>query len=154
MSRPTRPLFAKELRVSYATLEPRIPVHARQIKTAADAAAILVPLLKDQPQELFVALHLSTKLHLLGVQEVARGSLADVAVPIRMIVAAALAANAAAVCLAHCHPSGDPEPSPDDLVLTHRIVEACRLFDVTVVDHIVVAADRYLSFKETGRLRK
>ncbi len=149
-----RQTWARELRVSYSTLEPRIPVLARQIKTAADAAAILVPLLKDQAQELFVCLHLDSKLHLLGVQEVARGGITSVEVPIRMIVAAALAAGATSAVLGHSHPSGDCTPSPDDITLTSRIVEACRLFEISVVDHLIVGEACYTSFAETGRLRR
>jgi DNA repair protein RadC len=61
-------------------------------------------------------------------------------------------ANAAAVVLTHNHPSGDPTPSPDDMALTRRLVDAGRLIGVEVLDHIIVGEGRYFSFREGGRL--
>jgi DNA repair protein RadC len=64
---------------------------------------------------------------------------------------AALLANAAAIILAHNHPSGDPTPSPEDAVVTTRLRSAGTLLGVEVLDHVVIGDGRYVSFRETGR---
>ena len=61
-------------------------------------------------------------------------------------------ANAASIVLAHNHPSGDPAPSPDDMALTRRLIDAGRLLGVDVLDHIVIGEGRYVSFRELGWL--
>ncbi len=152
--RPNGPHFARELTVVYKTHPARVLVDGNQIVTVAAAAAVVVPILKDQVQEVFIALHLCAKRRLLGVQEVARGGLTGVSVPIRVIVAAALAGNTHGIVLGHVHPSGDPEPSPDDLNLTQRIHNALELFEIELVDHLIVGANRYVSLAETGRMRR
>src|SRR5207248_3573239 len=64
----------------------------------------------------------------------------------------ALTLGAAAVILAHNHPSGDPTPSPEDLTVTHHLQEAGRLLGVEVLDHLVVCAERFRSLRESGAL--
>jgi DNA repair protein RadC len=61
-------------------------------------------------------------------------------------------ANAAAIVLPHNHPSGDPAPSPDDMALTRRLIDAGKLLGVDVLDHIIIGDGRYVSFREMGRL--
>lgn len=153
--RPNGPHLARELEVRYTTHRARVLYDGKQITTAADAAAILVPLLESQPQEIFVAIHMDAKRRLLGVQEVGRGGLTETVVSIRSILTACLGEhNTAAILLGHNHPSGDPEPSAVDLSLTRKIIEACRLFDIEVCDHIVVGQGRYISFKRTERMQR
>src|SRR5436190_1422477 len=86
--------------------------------------------------------------------QMACDGLTRVDVPIRAIVAAALGANAHGVLVAHNHPSGDPEPSVGDRTLTRRIHAALELFEIELVDHLVVGAASYCSFQETGRMRR
>jgi DNA repair protein RadC len=64
---------------------------------------------------------------------------------------AALLANAAAIILAHNHPSGDATPSPDDAVLTRRLRTAGEVMGIEVLDHLVIGDRRYVSFRDTGR---
>jgi DNA repair protein RadC len=64
---------------------------------------------------------------------------------------AALLANAAAIILAHNHPSGEATPSPDDAVLTRRLRTAGEVMGIEVLDHLVIGDRRYVSFRETGR---
>ncbi len=65
---------------------------------------------------------------------------------------AAIAEAAAAIIVVHNHPSGNPTPSPDDRAVTRQLVEAGRLLDVPVYDHVIVAGDHYFSFAEAGLL--
>jgi len=70
----------------------------------------------------------------------------------REVFRAAIALNAAAIILAHNHPSGDPTPSPDDRAITAQLVAAGKLLDIPVADHIVIGRGRYISFSEAGLL--
>ena len=142
----------RELRVVYRRLTSLNdnPTHA--IGGPRDAVSVLAEVLGDEATEVFGILCLDTKKRVIGWHEVARGSLDRVDVCPREIFKAALLVNAACVVLGHNHPSGDPEPSPDDVALTDRIRHAGELLGVEVVDHIVVGQDRYCSFRETGRL--
>jgi DNA repair protein RadC len=105
-----------------------------------------------QPHECFVVLFLDVKNRLLACDEMFRGTLTHTSVYPREVVKAALAHNAASVLLAHNHPSGAPEPSEADLVLTRALVQALGLVDVRVLDHFVVAGPHIHSFAEHGQL--
>ncbi len=127
----------------------RIP---HELRTPRDSAGLLTPLLQDEASEVFVVLLLSTRKHVLAYQEVSRGTLDSTLVHPREVFKAAILANAAAVILAHNHPSGDPAPSPDDLMLTRRLANAGQLLGIEVLDHIIVGHGRYASFKELSLL--
>jgi DNA repair protein RadC len=70
----------------------------------------------------------------------------------REVFREAIAENAAAIILIHNHPSGDPTPSPDDRITTEQLVQAGRVLDIPVHDHIIIGRGRYLSFAEAGLL--
>ena len=124
----------------------------RTLSTPAASAAALASLLQDEPGEVFAILCLSTKHRVIAYHEVSRGTLDATLVHPREVFKAALLANAASIVLAHNHPSGDPAPSPDDMALTRRLVDAGRLLGVEVLDHIVIGEGRYVSFRELGWL--
>jgi len=83
---------------------------------------------------------------------ITRGILNSSLVHPREVFRAAIAEAAAAVIVVHNHPSGNPVPSADDRAVTRQLVEAGRLLDMPVVDHVIVAGDRYFSFAEAGLL--
>ena len=87
-----------------------------------------------------------------GPVVVSRGLLDASLVHPREVFRPALAANAAAVVLVHNHPSGDPTPSDDDYAVTVQLMEAGRLLDVPVHDHVVIGRGRYVSFAEASLL--
>ena len=70
----------------------------------------------------------------------------------REVFAPALDKGATAIILSHNHPSGDPTPSQDDLNLTHRLVEAGIIMGVEIIDHVIVAEEKWVSLKQTGEL--
>lgn len=105
-----------------------------------------------QQHESFVVLFLDVKNRLLACKQMFSGTLTHTSVYPREVVKAALAHNAASVMLAHNHPSGTPEPSEADLVLTRALVQALALVDVRVLDHFVVAGAQVHSFAENGQL--
>jgi DNA repair protein RadC len=108
--------------------------------------------LAELPHEVFVALLLDAQNRLVQYLELFRGTLAQTSVYPREVVKAALAHNAAAMILAHNHPSGVAEPSRADELLTQTLKQALALVDVRVLDHFIVAGADTLSFAERGLL--
>jgi DNA repair protein RadC len=104
------------------------------------------------PHETFVVLFLDSQHRLIAADELFRGTLAQTSVYPREVVKAALAHNAAAVILAHNHPSGVAEPSRADELLTQALKQALALVDIRTLDHFVVAGHRVVSFAERGLL--
>ena len=129
-----------------ATLEPTL------IRTPADALPVLEAELSELAYERFIALALSTKNHVIAVLPVSSGSLNASIVHPRELFQRAILANAASVIICHNHPSGDPSPSPEDVALTRKLVEAGELLDIPVLDHLILGYGRYVSFKERGLL--
>ncbi len=103
-------------------------------------------------REVFVCMWLDAQHRVIRTDEVFRGTLTQTSVYPREVVKAALAANAAAVILAHNHPSGVAQPSQADELLTRSLKEALALVDVKVLDHFIVAGNHALSFAERGLL--
>ncbi len=107
--------------------------------------------LSQRPHEIFMALWLDAQNRLLSAEELFQGTLTQTSVYPREVVKAALRHNAAAVILAHNHPSGVAEPSSADEMLTRNLKEALSLVDVRLLDHFIVAGTvRPLSFAERG----
>lgn len=100
--------------------------------------------------EVFLVLYLDAKHRLIEVEELFRGTLTQTTVYPREVVKGALARNAAALAMAHNHPSGEAEPSRADELLTQTLKSALSLVDVKVIDHFIVAGDHVLSFAERG----
>lgn len=121
--------------------------------TAPDAVVDYLKLhLAQQEHEVFAVVFLDAKHRVLQFEELFYGSIDGARVYPRQVVKRALAHNAAAVILAHNHPSGCSEPSQADRVLTARLTEALALVEVRVLDHFIVGAGRPLSFAEYGWL--
>jgi DNA repair protein RadC len=110
----------------------------------------LIRRLRDSPHELFCCLHLDNRHRLIAFDELFRGTIDGASVHPREVVKQALARNAAAVILAHNHPSGIAEPSQADELVTRRLREALQLVDIRVLDHMIVADNGCLSFAERG----
>lgn len=102
-----------------------------------------------EQEEMRVVL-LDTRNRVLEDVVVYRGSLNSAQVRVGEIFKHAIRRNAAAVILVHNHPSGDPNPSPDDVAVTRAIVQAGKLMDIDVLDHIVIGRGRYTSLKQRG----
>ncbi|HYD62581.1 MAG TPA: DNA repair protein RadC [Noviherbaspirillum sp.] len=107
-------------------------------------------LLARRPYESFAVLFLDVKNRLIAAEELFRGTLTHASVYPREVVKTALAHNAAAVILAHNHPSGTPEPSAADRTLTQALKQALALVDVRLLDHFIVAGTSIYSFAEHG----
>ncbi len=128
------------------------PLDRTAVRTPGDVAALLLPRFRYESRESFVAVLLSTKNHVLKTPVISVGSLNASIVHPRELFREAINASAAAVIVAHNHPSGDPTPSPEDVSLTRKLVEAGKILDIPVLDHVVLGDGKYVSFKEKGIL--
>jgi len=108
--------------------------------------------LGTRKNECFAVMYLSTRHELLALKEHFHGTIDGASVYPRVIVQTALEVNAAAVILAHNHPSGVAEPSEADRQITQRLTQALGLLDIRVLDHLVVSARDIVSFAERGLL--
>lgn len=118
----------------------------------ADVRAYLQIVLAQRDHEIFMVLFLDSQNRAIAAEEMFRGTLTQTSVYPREVVKRALSLNAAAVILAHNHPSGVAEPSRADEFLTQSLRSALALVEVTVLDHIVVAGCKTTSFAERGLL--
>lgn len=130
------------------------PEGSRQLVETAEAAAeLLRPHLLDKQKEHVVALLLDNRHRLIRLSPIAIGSLSASLVHPRELFKDAIAASAAALIVAHNHPSGDPQPSAHDVELTERLMEAGRLLGIEVLDHLILGRDGVVSLRAAGVLR-
>jgi DNA repair protein RadC len=128
-------------------------IHTGAVLTSPQAVKEYLRLaFAGKPFESFHVLFLDVKNRLIDAKELFRGTLTHTSVYPREVVKEALARNAASVMLAHNHPSGTPEPSESDLLLTRALVQALALVDIRILDHFVVAGHQVHSFAEHGQL--
>ena len=123
-----------------------------RLTTPRQLASYLLPQYGAGAVEQFGIVMLDTKHRMIRIKVVSTGSLDSTVVHPREVFREAASAAAAAIVLFHNHPSGDPTPSPDDLVLTTRMVNAGDIMGIDVVDHLILADQRYFSLVESGRL--
>src|SRR5262245_34801168 len=140
------------LELGRRTLLPTVRERPR-FRTPSDVAAYLLPQYGSRPVEQFGVVMLDTNHRLIRIKIVAVGSLDTTVVHPREVFREATAASAAAIVLFHNHPSGDPTPSADDLMLTSRMVSAGSVMGIDVVDHVILGDQRYHSLVESGRIR-
>jgi DNA repair protein RadC len=123
----------------------------QQIRSPADAASLLIPEMSLLEKEHLRVLLLDTKNYLLGMPTIYVGSVNTNLIRIAEIFKPAIAHNAVAIIVAHNHPTGDPCPSPEDVVVTRKAVETGRMIDIEVLDHLIIGqGGRFISLKERG----
>jgi DNA repair protein RadC len=125
-----------------------------RLGTPRQIAALLLPQYGARAVEQFGLVMLDTKHRMLRVRVISVGCLDSTVVHPREVFREAAAAAAAAIVLFHNHPSGDPAPSADDVALTARMVDAGAVMGIDVLDHVILADQRYFSFAESGRLER
>lgn len=120
------------------------------INSPADAATLVMYEMGALEQEHLRVMLLDRRNRVLEVVELYRGSVSSAQVRVGEVFREAIRKNASALIVIHNHPSGDPTPSPDDVALTRAIVQAGKMLDVDVLDHLVIGQGRWVSLKERG----
>jgi DNA repair protein RadC len=123
-----------------------------RIRAPLDVFKLLGQRAASEMQEVFYVVLLNSQSGVIGLSEVTRGTLNASLVHPREVFRQAIVSGAAGIILAHNHPSGDPTPSADDRAATRMLVEAGRVLDIPVRDHVVLGAGRFVSFAETGMM--
>jgi DNA repair protein RadC len=130
--------------------ERRVP--KRYVSGPEDVADLFMAEMATLDREHFRAILLNTKNRILGVRTISIGSLNTSVVHAREVFKAAVAESAQAIVLVHNHPSGLPEPSGEDLLVTRRLAEAGRILGIEVLDHVVLGSQGFVSLRELGHL--
>jgi len=126
------------------------PAERASISSPADAAALLQYEMSALEEERLRVILLDRRNRVLEIVEVYKGSVNSSQVRVGELFKDAIRINASALVVAHNHPSGDPTPSPDDVAVTRAIVQAGKLLDVDVLDHLVIGQGKWVSLKERG----
>ncbi len=119
-----------------------------KISSPKDIAEIFIPLLKDELKEKFVIICLNSANKIIKFETISIGSLNSSVVHAREIFKVAIEQSSASIILLHNHPSGNTEPSNEDIAITKKLVEAGKIIDIPVFDHIIIAGNSYTSFVE------
>ena len=122
------------------------------LSSSREVYAAFGPLLDAVTVETFLVISVDAKNRPLGSREVARGGRVSCQVDPAHVFRTVLLESASGALFVHNHPSGDPEPSPDDLELTQRLAAAGALLGIRVLDHLIIGKGRYFSFRDEGRL--
>lgn len=126
------------------------PEERPAINSPAEAAALVQYEMSGLEQEHLRVILLDTRNRVLDIVEIYRGSVNSSQVHIGEVFKPAIRRNATAIIVIHNHPSGDPTPSPDDVAVTRAILQAGKLLDIDVLDHMVIGQGRWVSLKERG----
>ena len=120
------------------------------IRSADEVIDYLKHNLRDKSREVFLVIYLNGRNQILKMEELFQGTLTTSAVYPREVVKRALVNDAAALVFVHNHPSGNPNPSQDDLIITKKLKEAAQAIDVSVHDHLIIAGNDVYSFADHG----
>jgi DNA repair protein RadC len=124
------------------------------INNSKDLYDYLTASMRDKSRECFKAVYLDAKNRILATETLFQGTLTASSVYPREVVRAALDHRAAALIFAHNHPSGDPEPSEEDLAITRKLIFACQMMGIAVHEHVIIGHNRYFSFADQGYMKR
>jgi DNA repair protein RadC len=129
----------------------------RRISSVKDTIAYVRdyygPYLRDSNKEFFNVILLDVKNKVIDNMELSKGSLTKTVVDPTEIIREATKRCASSIILVHNHPSGEVEPSNDDMMITNRVMEACKLVGIKVLDHIIIGKNEFFSFLEEGLMK-
>jgi len=122
------------------------------VLSSRDAQKALIPMLRDKQHEEFCIMCLNRRNKIVVKERISMGSMTATQVDIRTIIKLALDTRSLSIILGHNHPSGNKNPSDSDIALTRQIFKAAALFDIRLLDHIIISQDSYYSFMDEGIL--
>ena len=134
-------------------LETFVEEPKRKVRSPKDVYTLMYPKMREQKKEKFITLYLDTKNQILKEETVSIGSLNASIVHPREVFKSALLESSASVIMVHNHPSGDPSPSREDIMVTEKLVEGGKLLGIDVLDHIIIGDGKYVSLKDEGFVR-
>lgn len=120
----------------------------KKISSPKEIAEIFIPLLRDELKEKFIVVCLNSANRIIKQETISIGNLNSSVVHPREIFKVAIDSSAANIILIHNHPSGNPDPSNEDISITKKIAESGKILDIPVFDHIIIAGNTYTSFVE------
>lgn len=120
----------------------------QKVTSPQDIADIFIPLLRDDNKERFIVVCLNSSNKIIKHETISIGNLNSSVVHPREIFKVAIDNSSASIILIHNHPSGNPEPSNEDISITKKIVESGKILDIPVFDHLIIAGETYTSFIE------
>lgn len=120
----------------------------KKITSPQDLADYFIPLLRDETKERFLVVCLNSANKIIRYEVISIGNLNSSIVHPREIFKVAIENNSANIILLHNHPSGNPEPSNEDIAVTRKLVDAGKIMDIQVFDHLIIAGSKYISFVE------
>ncbi len=126
------------------------PAERTPIRNPADAAALLMVEMGHLDHEELWVICLDCKNQVQRIVTLYVGTVNAAQVRVAEVFKEAIRLNSAAILIAHCHPSGIPDPSPEDILLTRQIVEAGHLLDITTTDHLIIGQGRWISLRQKG----
>jgi len=135
----------KETNIKYPELT---EMPKKKISSPKDFFELFLPIFKEEPVEIFIVAWLSSANRIIGFEKVSVGNINSSIVDPRSVFRSAIVSNSASIIVAHNHPSGNQEPSEEDISITKKLVESGKLLGVHVFDHIIFAEDSYTSFVE------
>ena len=135
----------KETNIKYPELT---EMPKKKISSPRDFYELFQPIFKEEPVEIFIVAWLSSANRIIGFEKVSVGNLNSSIVDPRSVFRSAIVSNSASIIVAHNHPSGNNEPSAEDISITKKLVESGKVLGVNVFDHIIFAEDAYTSFVE------
>jgi DNA repair protein RadC len=135
----------KETNIKYPELT---EMPKKKITSPKDFFDLFNPVFKEEPVEIFIVAWLSSANRIIGFEKVSVGNLNSSIVDPRSVFRSAIVSNAASIIVGHNHPSGNPEPSEEDISITKKLVESGKVLGVHVFDHLIFADDTYTSFVE------
>jgi DNA repair protein RadC len=124
------------------------------IANSQDLYVYLNGAIRDKTRERFMAIFLDSKNRVIGMETLFEGTLTASGVYPREVVRAALQHHAAALILAHNHPSGEPRPSGEDMAITRQLIFAGRIMGITVHEHVIIGDNRYFSFADQDHIAR
>lgn len=120
----------------------------KKIASPQDVAEIFIPILRDENKEKFIVVCLNSANKIIKFETISIGNLNSSVVHPREVFKVAIDNSSASIILIHNHPSGNPEPSNEDIRITKKIVESGKIMEIPVFDHLIIAGDTYTSFVE------
>ena len=143
--------------MNYEELISQCNMYIKEIKETINSpekvAEIIRPLITDIKQEMLFVCHLSSKNDIIKIENVSKGMLNQTLISSREIFRTAIIEGSAGIIIAHNHPSGNPKPSTQDIKCTKRLLEASKIIDIPIVDHLIIVEKNnkyndFISMKE------